>query len=212
MVAVSDRAGHPPDSCERAVFDPFFTTKAEGQGTGLGLSMVYGFVKQSGGHVKIYSEVGARLDGAHVSAALREARTCQCNGNRRPGQRRLGDILVVEDDDDVRTTIGRNAGVARLTGASGEGCAHRADDRRKRRGDRCVVHRRRDAWHVARTGVGPQGASEQLPAITVLFTSGYADNAIVHGGPQPMGSISLISKPYARDQLGRKLRQILRKK
>jgi CheY-like chemotaxis protein len=208
MVAVTDTGcGIPAELVER-VFDPFFTTKAEGQGTGLGLSMVYGFVKQSGGHVKIYSEVG---HGTTVRLYLPRARAQEdVETDIETGPTTGGEetILVVEDDDDVRGTV---------------------IDMLSDLGYRVLKARHaQDALAIVESGVpidllftdvvmpGPlrspelaRKARERLPDIAVLFTSGYTENAIVHGGRLDEG-IDLLSKPYSREALARKLRQALR--
>jgi PAS domain S-box-containing protein len=209
VVAVSDTGcGMPPEVIER-VFDPFFTTKAPGEGTGLGLSMVHGFVKQSGGHVKIYSEIGhgttVRLyiprsrmrEDEPVDAAATEAVT---------GGTEV--ILLVEDDEDVRATAAdmlSDLGYKVLKARSGD--------------DAMVIIDSGASIHLLFTDVvmpGALGAAElarkvqlRLPGIPVLFTSGYTDNAIVHGGRLDDG-IELLSKPYTRDELARKLRKVLR--
>ena len=100
------RHRHDAGSRWRRVFEPFFTTKPEGKGTGLGLSQVYGFVKQSGGHIKIYSEVGAghdhqALSAAHPQAAGRHS-AAVATGPSKAATRR---ILVVEDDEGVRAAV-----------------------------------------------------------------------------------------------------------
>ena len=107
LICVSDTGcGMPPDVVDHA-FEPFFTTKELGHGTGLGLSQVYGFVKQSGGHVKIYSEDGQGTTVKNLSAStdlLGRARQPPTFGT--PGGSELGEvILVVEDDEDVRLYI-----------------------------------------------------------------------------------------------------------
>lgn len=109
MVAVSDLGdGMPPDIIDKA-FDPFFTTKCAGKGTGLGLSQVHGFVKQSGGHIKIYSEQGAgttvKMYFPRFIATQDQSTISQGRAARRP-QMSDGNqlILVVEDDDQMRGT------------------------------------------------------------------------------------------------------------
>ena len=87
------------------VFEPFFTTKPEGQGTGLGLSMVYGFVKQSGGHVKIYSELGQGTTVRIYLPRARQAEDVVTNVDAGAVSGGTEVVLVVEDDDDVRTTM-----------------------------------------------------------------------------------------------------------
>jgi signal transduction histidine kinase/CheY-like chemotaxis protein len=208
LLAVSDTGcGMSPEVLERA-FEPFFTTKTEGRGTGLGLSMVYGFVKQTGGHIKIYSEVGhgttiriylPRTLQAEVS--LPEIVTGPIEGGSET-------ILVVEDDAEVRTTV-----VELLTELGYR--VLKANDGQM-------------ALAVLQSGVpidlvftdvvmpGPvrspelaRQAKALFPHIRVLFTSGYTENAIVHGGRLDPG-VSLLSKPYRREDLARKLRQMFR--
>ncbi len=207
MLAVTDTgSGIPPDLMER-VFEPFFTTKPEGQGTGLGLSMVYGFVKQSGGHVKIYSELG---QGTTIRVYLPRSRQPEDVEIRIEAEAASGGtevVLVVEDDDEVRST---------------------AVDLLSELGYRVLKSRdAQSALAIVESGVsidllftdvvmpGPlrspelaRKARERLPNIAVLFTSGYTENAIVHGGRLDEG-IDLLSKPYSRDALARKVRHVL---
>ncbi|MEO8523471.1 MAG: PAS domain S-box protein [Caldimonas sp.] len=207
MLAVSDTgSGMTPEVVARA-FDPFFSTKPEGMGTGLGLSMVYGFVKQSGGHAKIYSEPG---HGTAVKIYL--PRSLQSEDLPTVVDEVVASggsetILVAEDDDEVRTTV-----VDMLTELGYR------------------VLKARDAANalaIVESGVsidllftdvvmpGPlkspelaRKVRERLPGIAVLFTSGYTENAVVHGGRLDAG-VDLLAKPYSRDALARKVRQVL---
>jgi PAS domain S-box-containing protein len=207
MIAVTDTGiGIPSDILER-VYEPFFTTKAEGKGTGLGLAMVYGFLKQSGGHVKIYSEIGA---GTTVKLyfpremAIEDTLVSATSGDIKGGEET---VLVVEDDDEVREVA-----VSMLSDL----------------GYRVV--KARDA--VAALAIVDSGipidliftdvmmpgtlrspelarkAKERLPNVAVLFTSGYTQNAIVHGGRLDPG-VELLAKPYTREALARKIRHVL---
>ena len=207
MIAVSDTGGGIPRDILDKVFDPFFTTKPEGEGTGLGLSMVHGFVKQSGGHIKIYSEVG---EGSTVRIYLPRTRQSEDVPDE-PGVSRIRrgteTILLVEDDDDVRLTTAEmleQLGYSVLK-------AKNADDA-------LIVLNTGIAIDLLFTDIVMPGilrapelarrAKQLLPALAVLFTSGYADNAISHGG-RLGDSINLISKPYTREELGRKIRIVL---
>ena len=208
MMAVTDTGeGMPPDIVAKA-FDPFFTTKDVGKGTGLGLSQVYGFVRQSGGHVKIYSEIGRgtsvklylpRFLGQHdvpTGAVLKpiayadEAIT----------------ILMVEDEAAVR-----RPGVEALTElgyrvleADGAAAALRLLDRH----DEIallftdVVMPEIDGRKLA------EEAKRRRPGLKVLFTTGYTRNAVVHNGVLEPG-VDLLGKPFTIDQLGAKLRMVL---
>lgn len=207
MLAVSDTGcGIPPDLVEK-VFDPFFSTKPEGKGSGLGLSMVYGFVKQSGGHVKIYSEVG---EGTTIRLYLPRAlesedvEVVQTAANVSGGSET---ILVVEDDEEVRNTV------VELLTELGYNVLKAVDAQ--------------SGLSVVESGIpidllftdvvmpGPvkstelaRKAKERLPGIAVLFTSGYTENSIVHGGRLDAG-VELLSKPYTREALARKIRHVL---
>ncbi len=158
MIAVTDTGpGFPPDVIEH-VFEPFFTTKPEGRGTGLGLSMVYGFVKQSGGHIKIYSEPG---HGTTVRIYLPRAKGIEdAEPERRAGPATGGGetVLVVEDDEQVRGTVVDLLSELGYRVLKAKDAAERLDDHRKRRSDRPAVHRRGDAGPAAQSGARPQGA------------------------------------------------------
>ncbi|SEE97960.1 GAF sensor hybrid histidine kinase [Burkholderia sp. WP9] len=207
MLAVTDTgAGMSPEVRER-VFEPFFTTKPEGQGTGLGLSMVYGFVKQSGGHVKIYSEEGHGTTIRIYLPRVRQQEDLETNIDAGPAKGGTETVLVVEDDEEVRTTV-----VEMLSDLGYR--VLKAKDAQS-------------ALAIVESGVpidllftdvvmpGPlrstelaRKARERLPAIAVLFTSGYTDNAIVHSGRLDEG-IELLSKPYTHEALARKVRYVL---
>jgi PAS domain S-box-containing protein len=208
MIAVSDTGeGMTPEVIARA-FDPFFTTKGIGHGTGLGLSQVYGFVKQSRGHVKIYSEVG---EGTTIKIYLPRAHdAARGNDDIEEGAPTPGaaeTILVVEDDPDVRTygcdclrELGYNVLDAE-TAAAGLQILERNSDVR-----------------VLFTDIGLPGgvngrqlaerAVKLRPHLKVLFTTGYARNAIVHGGRLDPG-VELLTKPFTKAALATKLRDII---
>jgi len=207
MVAVTDTGcGMPPEVAER-VFDPFFTTKAPGEGTGLGLSMVHGFVKQSGGHIKIYSELG---HGTTVRVYLPRSRLREDEQIEVAGGLVVGGseaILLVEDDENVRAVTAemlsdlgyrvlraRNADAAMIVIESGASIDLLFTD--------VVMPGALGARELARQ------AQLRLPALRVLFTSGYTDNAIAHGGRLDDG-VELLSKPYTQEELARKLRKVL---
>jgi signal transduction histidine kinase/DNA-binding response OmpR family regulator len=207
MLAVTDTgSGMSPEVIEQA-FEPFFTTKPAGKGTGLGLSMVWGLVKQSDGHIKIYSEPG---EGTTIRIYLPRSKQVEditVDIDNGPVVGGTETVLVVEDDEAVRTTV-----VEMLTDLGYR--VLRAVDAQT-------------GLAVIESGVpidllftdvvmpGPlrspelaRKARERLPQIAVLFTSGYTENAIVHGGRLDDG-IELLSKPYTREALARKIRYVL---
>ena len=207
MLAVTDTGtGMPPDVVERA-FDPFFTTKAEGQGTGLGLSTAYGFVRQSGGHARIYSEVG---QGTTIRIYLPRSTGTAVEPPPRPSVKLQGGtetILVVEDDPKVQSTV-----VDTLSGLGYR--VLKADSTQQALVViRSGVHLDLLFTDVVMPGLprSPEMAAQAvqlLPGLKVLFTSGYTQNAIVHGGRLDPG-VELLSKPYSREQLASKIRQML---
>jgi CheY-like chemotaxis protein len=193
---------------ERA-FEPFFTTKEVGQGTGLGLPQVYGFVKQSGGHVKIYSEPGegtsVKLYLPRLTAAAAEA--IDEPATPTPAPATGATILIVEDDDDVRNysaEILRQLGYRVLEAQAGPAALHLVETE--------------PAIRLLFTDVGLPGglngrqladeARRRRPDLKVLFTTGYARNAIVHQGRLDPG-VELIVKPFTAAALGAKVGAIL---
>jgi PAS domain S-box-containing protein len=207
MIAVTDTGtGIPPDILER-VYEPFFTTKAEDKGTGLGLAMVYGFLKQSGGHVKIYSEVGA---GTTVKlyfpreVASEDTLVAALFDEIKGGEET---VLVVEDDDEVREVA-----VSMLTELG-----YRVVKARDAASALVIVDSGIPIDLIFTDVMMPgtlrspdlaRKAKERLPGVAVLFTSGYTQNAIVHGGRLDPG-VELLAKPYTREALARKIRHVL---
>jgi signal transduction histidine kinase/DNA-binding response OmpR family regulator len=207
MLGITDTgSGMPPEIVAR-VFDPFFTTKPEGKGTGLGLSQVYGFVKQSGGHVKVYSEPG---HGTTVKIYLPRTRKALEGLDPVATTGIMGgseSILVVEDDAGVR------AAVVDILTALGYAVlkAENAEQALAVLGSGARI----DLLFTDVVMPGPintreftRRAQELRPGLKVLYTSGYTQNAIVHNGRLDEDA-SLLSKPYRKDELARKLRSIL---
>jgi CheY-like chemotaxis protein len=208
MIAISDTGrGMPPDVAARA-FDPFFTTKAAGMGTGLGLSQVYGFIKQSRGHINIYSEVSS---GTTVKIYLPRLADGAKTAEREPPQTAImgnaGEIvLVVEDDALVRQLSTEALRELGYTVLESDGAKSALD----------VLNRSPDVallfTDVVMPGVnGKSLADEALrrrPGLKVLFTTGYTANAVVHGGVLDSG-VKFLSKPFTLQQLGAKVRSIL---
>jgi PAS domain S-box-containing protein len=208
MVAVTDTGSGMSADVQEHVFEPFFTTKPEGQGTGLGLSMVYGFVKQSGGHVKIYSEPGHGTTIRLYLPRVREEEDLETIVDVSPAKGGAETILVVEDDEDVRTTV------VEMLAALGYRVLKAKDAQ-----SALAIIESGVPIHLLFTDVVMPGslrstelarkARERQPRIAVLFTSGYTDNAIVHAGRLDEG-VELLSKPYSREALARKIQHAMR--
>jgi PAS domain S-box-containing protein len=208
MIAVSDTGTGIAAALLERVFEPFFTTKEVGRGTGLGLSMVFGFVKQSGGHIKIYSEEGhgtsvkiylPRATGLQQTAA--EARV---SANIEGGNET---ILVVEDDALVRRYVMtqiESLGYTTLEAANAS--------------DALQIIYHVPTIDLLFTDVimpapmnGRQLVDEALkrrPDLKILYTSGYTENAIVHHGRLDSG-VLLLAKPYRKSELARMIRLAL---
>ena len=211
MLSVSDTGiGMTPEVKER-VFEPFFTTKQKGEGTGLGLATVYGIVKQSGGHIWVYSEVGKgttlKIYLPRVDEPLDEIRK---EGVVREGLPRGSEtILVVEDEEVVRkltVRILQEQGYRVLEGGQGNDAFPIADEHEGQ------IHLL--LTDVVMPKMGGRELAERLaslrPGIKVLYMSGYTDNAIAHHGIFDKG-INFIRKPFTVDGLVRKVREVLDK-
>lgn len=207
MLAISDTGPGMSEEILERVFEPFFTTKPEGEGTGLGLSMAHGFVKQSEGHIKIYSEIG---HGTTIRIYLPRSLEPATQNNLKDLGKAAGGtetILVVEDDPAVQATV-----VDILTELGYK--VYKADNAESA----LELLQKERAIDLLFTDVVMPGnlrspdlarqAKELIPSLAVLFTSGYTQNAIIHGGRLDPG-VHLISKPYGRDQLARKIRELL---
>jgi signal transduction histidine kinase/CheY-like chemotaxis protein len=209
VISVTDTgAGMPADVIERA-FDPFYTTKGVGKGTGLGLSQVYGFVKQSGGHVKIYSEPGV---GTTVKLYLpRHFGVATAPGVEQlagelPRARDGEVVMVVEDEERVRhlsvDTL-RELGYA-VIHAEGplEALDLLASNPRVDLLFTDIVMPEMDGRKLAERAVAAR------PGLKVLYTTGYTRNAIVHNGVLDH-DVHFIAKPFTIAQLAAKVRQVI---
>ena len=209
MIAVTDTGVGMPEAVIAKAFDPFFTTKAVGKGTGLGLSQVYGFVKQSGGHVKIYSELKQgttvkiylpRLVAADAAAASVAISRHEPLG----GMQEL--VLVVEDEPAVRqfSTAALVELGYRVLEADGAEAALRVLDAHPE-----IVLMFTDIVMPGMNGARlAEAALLRRPDLKVLFTTGYTRNAVVHNGVVDPG-VELIGKPFSIEQLAAKVRKVL---
>jgi signal transduction histidine kinase len=208
MIAVSDTGEGIPGSLLDKVFEPFFTTKDVGKGSGLGLSMVYGFVKQSNGHIKIYSEEshGTTVK-LYLPAAVGVPDELAAEAGVSWDEHGDESILIVEDDALVREYVVTQ--ISRFgyhTLAAGNGAEALAIIDGLERIDLLFTD------VIMPGGLnGRQLATEALkrrPELKVLYTSGYTENAIVHHGRLDAG-VLLLPKPYLSSDLARMIRTAL---
>jgi CheY-like chemotaxis protein len=209
LLSVSDTGiGMAPDIVEKA-FEPFFTTKGVGKGTGLGLSQVFGFARQSGGHVKIHSELGQGTTvklylPRHVGELAAVLPNTTTNEKPLSGNQEL--VLVVEDDESVLANAIealKELGYKVIASANG---ARALEE----------LARHRDVALLFTDVVMPDMSGRQLadralatrPDLKVLYTTGYTRNAIVHHGVLDSGT-QFLQKPYTLEDLARKLKSVL---
>lgn len=207
MLSVGDSgSGIPPEVLKR-VFEPFFTTKEVGKGSGLGLSMVYGFIKQSKGHIAIYSEVGRgttvrmyfpRSDALAAAASSRVRRGAMPGGSER--------ILVVEDEDGVRDIVGeqlRSLGYSvKLAGNAEQALVELAADRFDLVLTDVVMPGRLNGEGLSNE------VRRQWPGTRVVFMSGYSEQALIHDGTLDEG-VMLLAKPHLKADLASIIRRAL---
>ncbi|KAF0675021.1 PAS domain-containing protein [Profundibacterium mesophilum] len=206
-IAVTDTGTGMTSDVLEQVFEPFFTTKAAGRGTGLGLAMVYGFVKQSNGHVTIESKPGS---GTTVILFLPRTSAETHTQSRSPEAPVVGGsetILLVEDDEAVRSTTGElltELGYA-VTEAQNADAAMALMEQGLRIDlllTDAVMPGRLSSREMA------EAARRLMPELAVLFSSGYACDVIVHDGRLDEG-VNLLPKPYDRDTLARRVRDVI---
>jgi CheY-like chemotaxis protein len=201
-------AGMTSDVLAR-VFEPFFTTKETGQGTGLGLSQVYGFVKQSGGNVKIYSEVG---QGTTVKMYFPRFVQPQAESEEVElvpiAQAETSEtVLLVEDDPDLRTYLGemlRELKYRVIVTPNAQAALHVLVDDQKQ-----IDLLLTDVIMPGMNGRELARRAEALrPGLAVLYMTGYSRNAVVHQGRLDEG-VELVQKPVSQTQLANRIREIL---
>jgi PAS domain S-box-containing protein len=209
LISVTDNGAGMTEEIVNRAFEPFFSTKAAGQGTGLGLSQVYGFIKQSGGHVKIYSEPG---EGTTIKIYLprtnAEASTEHEDRTKAPVQGQRGEtILVVEDDDDVRSYL-----MEILDDLNYNGLRARDSVSALRILEQADIHVDLLLTDVVLPGANGRELAHHAralrPGLKILFMTGYSRNAIVHQGRLDPG-VELMQKPITRGQLALRLRSLL---
>ncbi|TWC07419.1 PAS domain S-box-containing protein [Bradyrhizobium macuxiense] len=210
VISVTDTGlGMSRDTLDHA-FEPFFTTKETGQGTGLGLSQVYGFVKQSGGHIKIYSELGygtnikmyfPRHRGPAVEQEEIDEPVAEAESSK------VETILVVEDDEDLRTYVSellRELNYRVLTAGSAQAAL-------------TILLQDQPHIDLVLTDVVMPGmngrelgkrAAEMRPGLKILYMTGYSQNAVIHHGRLDQG-VDLLEKPVSQAKLALRVREIL---
>ncbi|KQP47629.1 hypothetical protein ASF44_23430 [Pseudorhodoferax sp. Leaf274] len=200
--------GMTPEVMARA-FEPFFTTKPLGQGTGLGLSMIYGFAQQSGGQVRIYSEVGAGTTvSIYLARSTASAEPAELPALETVGRASVGEtVLLVEDEPTIRMAVTDELGELGYT------VLEASDGKTALRALQSGAH-----IDLLLTDVGLPGgmngrqiadaARTALPGLKVLFITGYAENAMIGDGQLEPG-MAVLTKPFSLEELGIRIREML---
>jgi len=209
LIGITDTGtGIPPEILEH-IFEPFFTTKEVGKGSGLGLSMVYGFVKQSNGHIAVYSEPGLGTTVRLYLPAMQspEGQIEQTEPTELPAPAGSGSVLVVEDDMFVRGyAVGmlESLGYRVITAAEG----HEALAKLNRYGDEIdilfsdvVMPGGISGWELA------ERAQRLRPGLKVLLTSGYPLETLIDR-VRPSSVLTILNKPYRKVDLAHRLREL----
>ncbi|HTN41164.1 MAG TPA: ATP-binding protein, partial [Asticcacaulis sp.] len=209
LIAITDTGtGMAPDVMAKA-FDPFFTTKEVGKGTGLGLSQVYGFVKQSGGHVKIYSEIGQG-----TSIKIYMPRASEGEGEVETGE---ADVeLLAGDERDVILVVDDEPAVRQFSCDALMELGYRVLEAENATTALSLLQANPDIRLLFTDIVMPDTNGRKLadaaqkirPDLKILYTTGYTRNAVVHNGIVDKG-VDLIGKPFTIDELAARVRAIL---
>jgi len=206
VLAVTDTGTGMDEATKARIFEPFFTTKERGRGTGLGLATVYGIVRQSGGYLTVYSELG-RGSTFRVFLPIALGAAVRPDAGRATAQRGHETILLVEDDERVRVVASR---VLRAHG-------YQVLDARDPKEARTLFERHQGQIALLMTDIvmpetlGTALAAELMqrrPELRVLFTSGYAAGGVMRSGQLPAGA-SFLEKPFTADGLRAKVREVL---
>jgi PAS domain S-box-containing protein len=208
MLAVTDNGTGMSEDVQRHIFEPFFTTKEQGKGTGLGLATVYGIVKQSGGFIWVYSEVGSGTCFKIYFPTVRDAQAeALPKMQEEPSLLGTETILVVEDEDGVRSFV---TGILRSRGYDVLEANHASEAL-------AVAQSHQGPLHMLLTDVVmPHMSGRELAeylmqthsGLKVLYISGYTDDTIVHHGVLTPSS-AFLQKPFSGEALARKVRQVL---
>jgi two-component system, cell cycle sensor histidine kinase and response regulator CckA len=209
MLAIGDTGAGMSDEIMARVFEPFFTTKGVGKGTGLGLATCHGIIKQSGGHIAVYSELGRGTTFKIYLPQVEQEMKVHVQSQAPPDlQRGTETILLVEDDPSLREMAGallKRLGYTVLPAANGVEAMS-------------LVHKqgRGHIDLVFTDVVMPQMSGNELaeriralhPQTKILFTSAYTESSIVHQGVLAKG-VALLQKPFTPSALAQKIREIL---
>lgn len=211
LLSVTDTGSGIPEGVKAKIFEPFFTTKGPGKGTGLGLASVYGIVKQSGGHVAVYSEMGVGTTfKVYLPRVEEKSKGLSTPSQLRSPPRGTETVLIVEDEDGVRALtsyILTAAGYTVLEAAEGDEALQ-------------IVATHPGPIHLLVSDVVMPGAggravaelvAEKHPEVRVLFVSGYTDDAVVRHGVLQEG-VNFLQKPFSPASLAIKVREVLDRK